>query len=171
MCHTWSFKNHDNVPSGYIILGHVLEFYTWIFSIKSLNNPIPKHLKYFHAFVPDCKLNLGNLVPKSALHVIYIIYLISNYISCTVQEYFYFFITWKFCYYCYTNYIKVPKPFIFTQMYKQSIHVPVYELYINIFDIKHLLGRWSKNYTRKYDADNFWPIFKTSPVCLKKALV
>lgn len=88
---------------GYIILGHVLEFYTWIFSIKSLNNPIPKHLKYFHAFVPDCKLNLGNLVPKSALHVIYRIYLISNYISCTVQEYFYFFITWKFCYYCYTS--------------------------------------------------------------------
>lgn len=65
-------------------MGHVLDLDT--FSITTLDNPIPRHLKQFHAFVPDCKLNLRILVSKSALHVIF--HNFSNYsISCTLFKY------------------------------------------------------------------------------------
>lgn len=150
MCHKCSFKKPWQCSKWLHNIGSCSRILHLIFSIKSLNNPIPRHLKYFHAFVPDCKLNLGNLVPKSALHVIYRIYLISNYISCTVQEYFYFFITWNLVIIVILHVVhKSTKTIhIYPDLQTKYTCTSIWTVYINTFDIKRPLVRWSKNYTR-----------------------
>lgn len=110
-------------------MGHVLDLDT--FSITTLDNPIPRHLKQFHAFVPDCKLNLRILVSKSALHVIFQNF--SNYTECTVfhvhylntaQEHFYIHNLEAFA--MIVIYQSTKTIHISTQIYMHGIHV--YEL-------------------------------------------